>query len=88
MVQYGRCKSKAPSHADRVALFAGTFSNVAVSQTRIGAVVSIFEKLGAPENYGQTALYDALYHGIQHASGVLPVNRAQLRVGPSGPPIV
>jgi Ca-activated chloride channel homolog len=47
--------------------FAGTFNNrVAFSETWTGAVESIFEKLNAPENYGQTALYDALYHGIQH----------------------
>jgi Ca-activated chloride channel homolog len=47
--------------------FAGTFNDrVAFSETWIGPTESIFEKLAAPENYGQTAMYDALYHGIQH----------------------
>jgi von Willebrand factor type A domain. len=47
--------------------FAGTFNDkVAFSETWIGPTESIFEKLNAPENFGQTALYDALYHGIQH----------------------
>ena len=47
--------------------FAGTFNHkVAFSETWTGPTESIFEKLNAPENYGQTAMYDALYQGIQH----------------------
>ena len=46
--------------------FVGTFNNrVAFSETWTGPVESIFEKVGAPERYGPTALYDALYHGIE-----------------------
>lgn len=48
--------------------FVGTFNTrVAFSETWTGPgpEQSIFEKLAAPEQYGTTAMYDALYHGIQ-----------------------
>jgi Ca-activated chloride channel family protein len=49
--------------------FVGTFNTrVAFSETWTGPgpEQSIFAKLDAPEAYGNTAMYDALYHGIQH----------------------
>jgi Ca-activated chloride channel family protein len=49
--------------------FVGTFNTrVAFSETWIGPgpEQSIFEKLDGPEQYGTTAMYDALYHGIEH----------------------
>jgi VWFA-related protein len=48
--------------------FVGTFNTrVAFSETWTGPEDSVFEKLGAREEYGTTALYDALYHGIHYA---------------------
>lgn len=47
--------------------FVGTFgTRVAFSPTWTGPEESILENMDAPENYGQTAMYDALHHGIQN----------------------